>query len=190
MKKYLFPIVTIIICFAVVGTTFAWLVDKTDPIVNTFTVGDVEITLTETKGEGTAAARSFKMVPGKTIPKDPKVAVLANSEACWLFVKIEENNNTFPTDEKFVTYTVDNGWTQLDGQSGVYYRSVDATKAAEGVTYSVLSGDQVVINPAATADVLENAETHNPTLKFTAYAVQSEGIATAAAAWSVANPNP
>ena len=193
MKKYLFPIVTIIICFAVVGTTFAWLVDKTDPIVNTFTVGDVEITLTETKGEGTASARSFKMVPGKTIPKDPKVEVLADSEACWLFVKIEETNNTFATDKKFVTYAVGTNvegktWTllQTEGNVSIYYIPVDATTAAAGVTYSVLNGDKVVINPEATADVLENAETLNPTLTFTAYAVQSEGVASAAAAWNVA----
>lgn len=187
MKKYLFPIITIIICFAVVGTTFAWLVDTTNTIENTFTVGNVDIELAETTTEGgSATANSYKMVPGKTIPKDPKVTVVANSEACWLFVKVVENNNTFPTDQKFVTYTVDGGWTPLNGQSGVYYRSVDADDAAAGVTYSVLSGDQVVINPAATADVLENAETHNPTLKFTAYAVQSEGVTSAAAAWSVA----
>lgn len=68
------------------GGTLAWLSDSTDPVINTFTVGDIKIELTETPGE-------YKIVPGVDIAKDPKVTVEANSEACWLFVKIEESAN-------------------------------------------------------------------------------------------------
>ena len=69
-----------------IGGTIAWLTDKTDAVTNTFTTSDISIELAETKS-------NFKMVPGNTIDKDPKVTVKANSEACWLFVKIEESAN-------------------------------------------------------------------------------------------------
>lgn len=187
MKKTLITImVTVLLCVGVVGTTFAWLMDKTEPIKNTFTVGDIEITLTESTG------LDLKMVPGKALKKDPKVSVVAKSEACWLFVKIEETNNTFTTSEntseKFVTYSVAEGWTALTGYAGVYYRPIDATTAASGGTYSVLASDQVVINAAATATDLDAANANAPTLTFTAYAIQLEGFEDKPAdAWTAVN---
>lgn len=66
------------------GATLAWLTDKTETITNTFTVGNVDISLEETTSD-------YKMVPGNTIAKDPKITVEAGSEACWLFVKIDES---------------------------------------------------------------------------------------------------
>ena len=60
MKKKIFvPVVAaaLALCCAI-GGTLAWLTDKTDPVVNTFTVGNVDITLAETTGQ------EYKMVPG------------------------------------------------------------------------------------------------------------------------------
>ena len=34
--------------FAIIGGTVAWLIADTDPVVNTFTYGDINITLEET----------------------------------------------------------------------------------------------------------------------------------------------
>lgn len=62
----------------VIGGTLAWLTATTRPVTNTFTVGNVDITLAETTA-------NYKMVPGNTIDKDPTVTVRAKSEACWLF---------------------------------------------------------------------------------------------------------
>jgi hypothetical protein len=181
MKKTLLTIIlTVVVCFAVVGSTFAWLMDKTDTITNTFTVGNVDIELTET------ANLDLKMVPGKVIKKDPKVTVKANSEACWLFVKVVETNNLFDTDKKFVTYTIGTNWTALADNPGVYYIEVDETAAKTDVAYGVLLNDQVIINTVATADHFEAARTAQPTLAFTAYAVQREGINNVADAWAIA----
>ena len=69
-----------------VGGTLAWLISQTAPVVNTFTYGDINIGLKEdTKGP-------YTITPGKNITKDPKVTVTAGSEACWLFVKVKEDN--------------------------------------------------------------------------------------------------
>ena len=84
-KRTLALILALVLVFgAAVGGTIAYLTDTTDPVTNTFTVGNIDITLAETKDD-------FKMVPGCDIAKDPKVTVTANSEDCWLFVKIDES---------------------------------------------------------------------------------------------------
>lgn len=173
MKKKVLSIVAVVLvlCCAI-GGTLAWLTDKTASVKNTFTVGDINIELTET-------TTNYKMVPGNTISKDPKVTVKANSEACWLFVKVEKSANF----DSFTTYDMADGWTELPSVTGVYYREVAATTAA--TDFSVLKGDSVSVKDTVTKADL-NALTQNtfPTLTFTAYAVQKDNVADAATAWS------
>lgn len=173
MKKKVLSIVAVVLvlCCAI-GGTLAWLTDKTASVKNTFTVGDINIELTET-------TTNYKMVPGNTISKDPKVTVKANSEACWLFVKVEKSVNF----DSFMTYDMADGWTELPSVTGVYYREVAATTAA--TDFSVLKGDSVSVKDTVTKADL-NALTQNtfPTLTFTAYAVQKDNVADAATAWS------
>lgn len=179
----LLALVLVIGCVA--GGTVAWLVATTDTVTNTFTYGKINIDLTETTGT------SYKIIPGTNIAKDPKVTVAADSEACWLFVKVEETG-TFVADK--VTYAIANGWTQGDGTeipSNVYYREVSVEDAKTGVNYYVLAGNATYPNGVITvsADLTkENIPAANPTLKITAYAVQQENIADAAAAWEAASP--
>ena len=64
----LLAVVLVIDCVA--GGTVAWLIDKTGPVVNTFTFGDINIELDEnTEGP-------YKIVPGTDITKDPFVTCL------------------------------------------------------------------------------------------------------------------
>ena len=153
----------------VVGGTLAWLTDQTAEVKNTFTVGDINIGLTETTAD-------YKMVPGNTIAKDPTVTVKANSEACWLFVKVTESANL----DDFITYAIATGWTELE--AGVYYREVPASAADQ--TFSVLAGDAVTVKSDVTRTMLETAKTDAPTLTFKAYAIQRDHFATADAAWA------
>lgn len=175
MKKKIAVAVSLLLVLALsIGGTIAWLTDKTDPVVNTFTVGDINITLAETK-------TNFKMVPGNTIEKDPKVTVKAGSEACWLFVKVEKSNNL----DSYITYGIAQGWTQLSGVDGVYYREVPATTVDEA--FAVLTNDQVMVKENVTKTMmndLQKEDATQPTLTFTAYAVQKDNIATAADAWA------
>ena len=183
MKKTLITILaTVLVCCCVVGGTLAWLMDKTETITNTFTVGDIEITLEETEA-------TYKMVPGNEIAKDPKVTVLKDSEACWLFVKIDKSANF----NDFMTYSVAAGWTELTAGSGIYYREVGAT--TEDTAFNVLAAGTdatmangcVKVNDTVTAEELAEVATSNkPTLSFTAYAVQKDNVADATTAWSIA----
>lgn len=168
----------LVLCCAV-GGTLAWLSDKTDSVVNTFTVGDINITLTESDN------LNLKMVPGNNITKDPKVTVKSGSEACWLFVKVEKSANF----DDFMTYEMADGWTVLTGVDGVYYREV--TASAADTSFEVLKGNQVTVKDTVKKEDLQAVKTANqPTLTFTAYAVQKDNIADAATAWAKANPNP
>ena len=180
-RAFIALLALVLVVGCVAGGTVAWLVATTDTVTNTFTYGKINIDLTETTGT------SYKIIPGTNIAKDPKVTVAADSEACWLFVKVEETG-TFVADK--VTYAIANGWTQGDGTeipSNVYYREVSAEDAKTGVNYYVLAGNATYPNGVITvsADLTkENIPAANPTLKITAYAVQQENIADAATAWS------
>ena len=187
MKKTLITILaTVLVCCCAVGGTLAWLMDSTKTVTNTFTVGDVSIKLTETIDgtvtdvSETAAAAEFKMIPGNTITKDPKVTVLKGSEACYVFVKITE------TDAKnLIDWEIAEGWTAVDAvkEPGVYYRTEQdlSESASDGAAYSILMNDQVTVSSTN----LKKGEGEKPTLVITAYAVQQANL-TYTQAWAQA----
>ncbi len=179
-------VLTLVLVFGgVVGGTVAWLIATPDPVVNTFTYGDIDITLTESEGDvpdgdNDPNTNKYKMMPGQEIPKDPKVTVKAGSEDNWLFVKLEKSANF----GAFMTYTIADGWTQLYDElgapvEGVYYR-YQAADDADAV-YSVLAEDKVVVSSDVTKAQLnaldeDPTNTSYPTLTVRAYAVQYVGF--------------
>ena len=179
----LLALVLVIGCVA--GGTVAWLVATSDTVTNTFTYGNIDIALAETTG------KDYKIIPGTDIKKDPKVTVTAGSEACWLFVKVGEVGaiTTITTDP--VHYAIDTGWTQLkdkDGKdvSGVYYRLVDAVD--KDTAFNVLKDNKIIVSGELTKETIKGYAVQQPTLTFTAYAVQKENITTAADAWAKVTP--
>ena len=165
----------------VVGGTIAWLTDKTAEVKNTFTYGDINITLAETTGE------TYKIVPGVDLEKNPKVTVLANSEDCWLFVKVDEANwPTFTEADgktKKVAYSIADGWTKLS--DGVYYRVVSSDTSAQ--EFDVLADNIVTVSENLTKAEIDTVINSQPTLTFTAYAVQKDNIDDVTNAWAEAN---
>lgn len=173
----------VLTCSIAVGGTVAWLISKTEPIVNTFTYGDIDITLEETPtddDDDDPNTNEYLMVPGSDILKDPEVTVLGGSEACWLFVKLEKS--TDPDFDTFLTYEMDEQWTALDGVEGVYYMQV--AKSAEDQAFTVIKNNTVTVKPSVDKAML-NALTACPTLTVTAYAVQSDNLASVAEAWAL-----
>lgn len=163
----LLALVLVIGCVA--GGTVAWLVAKTNTVTNTFTYGKIDITLTETTGE------NYKIIPGTDIEKDPTVTVKAGSEACYLFVKVEQEG----TFAEGVSYEIAEGWELVGGQTDVYCRKVAAVIA--DTSFEVIKGNKITVSSDLTK---ENIPTANPTLKITAYAVQQENITDAKTAWA------
>ena len=159
-----------------VGTTLAYFVSASKPLINTFTVGKIQLELTETTGA------NYALVPGTTVEKDPKITVKAGSEACWLFVQLKKANGV----DDYVSYQVSDGWTLLGGNDGVYYRSV--AKTQEDVAYTVLKDNQITIKDTVTEEQA-SLITSKPKLTVYAYAVQSDSVATAAEAWTIMQAN-
>lgn len=181
MKKKTLALVLALtlVVVGVVSGTLAWLTAQSDTVVNTFTTSDIKVELKETTGA------EYKMIPGYTITKNPKATVLAGSEECYLFVKLDKSANF----DDYLTYDIAEGWTKLDGVDGVYYREV--VTANIGTAYSVLKGDQVTVKGTVTKDqmnALDAAGAAKPTLTITAYASQLHKNATetfsASEAWA------
>ena len=162
MKKKVLSIVAVVLvlCCAI-GGTLAWLTAKSDVVTNTFAPSNIKIELKETTGT------QYKMVPVYTIEKDPAAKVLAGSEECWLFVKIEKSANF----DQYLTYAPATGWELVTGETNVYARKV--TTAEIGTAYSVLQGDQVTVKDGVDETMMNSLTAANyPTLTITAYASQ------------------
>lgn len=119
-KAILLALCAVLLVGASVAGTLAYLTSQTKTLTNTFTVGKVEITLTEAKtdaygqkvneqgnpdsAEGNDEVRldgsegrkgnSYVLVPGQTYHKDPTLTVKQGSEDCIVFVKVKEPNET------------------------------------------------------------------------------------------------
>lgn len=188
-----------VVAMASVGVTVAWLTDSTDAVVNTFTAGDINITLQEhsynpqsnTLNMTSAVVTqnsNYKIVPGLNLPKDPYITVKANSEACWLFVEITQSANWLPEMtwdvDNTVQYGAETAWAKVDGEDNVYYIKVNATNV--DTSFNVLKDKQIVVDGAGLTKAELDALTASPTLTFRAYACQQEQVTTLAAAWEAA----
>ena len=197
MKKILITIVaTVLVCACAIGGTLAWLMDTSDTVTNTFTVGDINISLSET------VSNEFSMVPGDVLKKDPIITIDANSEDCWIYIEIIETNNVFG-EEKYVNYSLTNVWnataisTKTVGNTVTTVYATDAVyaKNASSQTVQVFESidtyttGAVTVNSGITKDDIASLTANKPTIALKAYAIQKGAGATAAEAWAAANPS-
>lgn len=90
MKK---KIVALCLCVALAvvaigGATLAYFTDTTDAKTNTFTVGNVDIDLTEPKWNEDDA---HTLMPGASYAKDPTITVAEKSQDAYVFLKVDMN---------------------------------------------------------------------------------------------------
>ena len=182
-KVALIALAMVLVCIVSVAGTLAYLTSQTDEVVNTFTVGDVEITLDEApvdqNGQATTGdrvkANTYKLLPGKEYDKDPTVHVAEGSEECWLFVKIDNGIAAIEAEDTVATQMVAN-WTLVDGETNIYAYN---TKVSGGTDVVVFDGFAI----SGDVDNTTLATYDNATIKVQAYAVQAEGFNTAAEAF-------
>lgn len=195
LKAVVLTLAVVLLMLCTIAGTLAWLTTKTDPITNTFTAGNIDITLTETWNADTDTTAGNdawvgKLIPGTELAKDPAVTVEGGSEACWLFVKVTEADgvtlSSSKTDDTYVTYDMAAGWTLVPGQTSVYYREV--ASSAGDQEFGVIADNKVAVPDSVTKAMLDAVEEGDvaPSLTFTAYAVQKTGFASAQAAWTEA----
>lgn len=89
-KLIVLMMVLALIIGCTVGGTLAWLITSTDPVVNTFTAGNIHIELNEdftTDDKVVIDGKEYdacKLLPGDAITKAPRVKVLKGSEPCYV----------------------------------------------------------------------------------------------------------
>ena len=192
-----------------IGGTMAWLTDSAGEVKNTFTVGDINIELKEHEYDPATESlentltetgnNDYLFVPGDTLPKDPFVTVKANSEECYLFVKVQEKNNVIPGSNpvnKIIDWTVvpteldaaqaDVTWTKygddvVTDNNITQYWYCKVSKADADQSWYILNENQITVDTAVTKDSVTAINSAKPELVFAAAAVQSENLPTATA---------
>lgn len=192
-KAMLLVLCAVLLVAGSVMGTLAYLKAQTGTVTNTMTVGKVEITLDEAKvnvygeklakddsvwetgkelADRVADGNKYKLIPGHTYVKDPKITVAANSEASYLFVRIKNDINGIEAagDNTIAKQMAANGWTPLEFGSRIYYRSAAAT-AEEAKEYPVFDNFTIADNANENTTAWKAAS-----IEITAYAIQADGF--------------
>ena len=189
-KKFALMATSLVLVAALaVGGTLAYLTSQ-DTVTNTFTVGNVTITLDEAdvNPDGTPIqnatrvdANEYKLIPGHQYTKDPTIHVSQGSEPCYLFVKVENGISDIEASESTIASQMStNGWVALSDESNIYYYSGTVDASATSVDTPVF-GEFTIKGDANVANY------NTATVEITAYAVQADGFDTAAEAWAAAS---
>lgn len=134
----------VLLVVASVMGTLAWMTSSAS-VTNTFTVGNVSITLDESKvttagvkdgEERVSDGNSYKLVPGRSYVKDPVIHVDSASEDCYLFVKIENAVAALEDpDSSVAKQMADLGWVAVEGKDNIYaYYGKNETAVNERIT--------------------------------------------------------
>ena len=189
----------ILLLVFVVGGLIAYFTDQ-ESKTNTFTIGNVNIALTETSWDLTDdndngvpdAAES--LMPGQTVPKNPTIVNESTTNKAYVFMKVEVPCTTETTPKEFFTYTVNSGWTELSTAavactSGgtathVYYYGTGGTLSELGVspaTTPALFNNVTLVNLTGTEGI-----TGNKNVIATGYGIQTQGLTdtTPSGVWS------
>ncbi len=214
-KALLLSLCAVLLVATSVFGTMAYLTSE-DSVTNTFTVGkvtfgdgDLEEGLDEAKvnldgdtvnSEGEKVeiseaprvdANTYKLVPGHTYTKDPTVHINNESEACYIFVKVENGISdievaTEADEETIEEQIVNYGWTELEGE-GVYWKLWESPIETEGDknpnTTDLTIFDSFTVSGDVEAMALETYA--DAEIVVTAYAIQADGFEdNASGAWA------
>lgn len=124
----------ILLVAASVMGTLAYLTATSGTVTNTFTVGNVKFAgngldeadvdeygnlLYKDAGKKELNDRvtdnTYKLIPGHTYTKDPTVHIAANSERCWLFVKVVNPIASIEAGTTIAAQMANNGWVAVGG---------------------------------------------------------------------------
>ena len=180
-KALLLALCAVLLVVTTVFTTLAYMTSITNEVTNTFTVGNVSITLDEAKVktdgnyETNATNRTDKntyhLIPNTTYIKDPTVHVLSGSENAYLFARVTVGADIAAILDNFALNAT---WQKVDGYKDLYVYIGDNAGADEAVVGDYVLFNNIKIAASATNKQLEDAADDNITVK--AYAVQAAGV--------------
>lgn len=187
-KKILVICLTLALATAAVGgATLAYFTDTTDVKENVFTVGNVDITLTEPNWDEQGSKDAPEVYPGEALAKDPTVE---NTGANPCFVRVQVTGLDCLADAGDITYRTDyvndalgNGWVKhTDGY--FYHTSPLVVPGTEGESWNegLVSKTDALFDQIVIPTGLQNGDgTTEFSVDVVAQAVQAQG---AKAAWA------
>ena len=206
MRPVVLVLCAVLLVAASVLGTVAYLTDDAE-VVNTFTVGKVEITLDEAEvdamgvptGDGrTTTGNAYHLIPGVTYTKDPIMTVKSGSEEAYVRMLVTVTNYSELTaifGDPFLPQNLVSGW---DGAKWVTTGEIAVDTAANTATYEFRYFETVdpdaadVVLPAlfetftipgsVTGDQL--ATIADLEISVEGHAIQTIGFADADAAWA------
>ena len=165
-----------------VGSTFAYFTSQ-DEATNAFTLGDIEIELTEDNWD---EDNGVNILPMQTIAKDPAVTNTGLNDA-YIFLKVTvpqaevqlEGQEAAEVQDLFTLNNISDNWTLVSEENGVYVYAYNETVAPEASTDALF--DSVTLANLVEADYAEVIESLD--INVEAYGVQTVSFESAADAW-------
>jgi len=206
-KKKTILAALVLLLVVAVGGAIAYFTD-TDTKTNTFTIGNVDISLTEDGWDALADANNNDipdvaedMMPGESVTKDPTINNLSTKNPAYVFAKVEVPCTTIvapaTTSEELFTYTTNAGWTELSSAAVACTSGGTATHVyyyGTGETLTALAKAANASTPTPTSNPVFSSVTLRSTLKgnegltgnknivVTGYGIQTEGLTSTAPA--------
>ncbi len=178
MKKKITTVVALILCAVLlvagsVAATLAYLTSQTTVVTNTFTVGNIAITLDEAKVDiygvededaDRVTANTYKLIPNQEYVKDPTVHIDANSETSYLYVVVKNNIAGALVDNCLEDQLTAKNWVAVDGYTDLYRYNT---------TVSGATGDVVVFESFTVKNGVDLASYAGKTIDIQAFAIQA-----------------
>lgn len=206
-KKFALMATSLVLVAALaVGGTLAWLTTTTGTVRNTFTVGDITMSLDEaevTKNEdGTWSKNDDRtetgveyasVYPGAKLPKDPTVHIGANSESCYVYLAVYNSLPTTDATFKYVTTDENGVKTEHDGINPAWrevphdglgvanevhlYEYVGTSGATDPAEVSAGEDLPALFDIVAISGTIEDmSDVENAKIMVVGYAHQSKGV--------------
>ena len=184
IKKMIGGLCICIVGMLAVGTTAAYLWDKSDPVINTFAGGSISIYIDEAKVDDDGKAitgddaervlgNNYKYMAGAIWDKDPTPSVVKGSDSCYVFLCLE---NPLPA-EKFEINIDTEKWVEVEKEGEkilyMYCDTVDASEADKDMGLAPLFTKIKVSAELTSEDVKALGEKQ---IKVTAFAIQTDAI--------------
>lgn len=184
-KVLLLALVAILLVVTTVFATLAYLTSETAEITNTFTVGNVSITMDETDlnedgedaGSRSPNGNTYKLISGKTYIKDPTIHVGNKSEDSYLFVKVKNglgNNVTLNGGVLASAFEPVQGYTDL-----YVYGTMDSPTMINASTGDIVLFETFTVDSTLGNDQL--SELNGKEIVLQAFAIQNEQVTPEAA---------
>lgn len=201
-KSKVIAAASVLLLVFIVGGLIAFFTD-TDTKTNTFTVGDVEISLDEPSWVDTDADDdgvpddAEGLMPGDSVAKDPTITNTGANDA-YVYAKVEIPCTSDATAEEIFAYTINSGWYLMTNGSCTNGTATKIYAYSNGTTMTALpstSGSNTtpaLFNNIALNSTIDGTETGlngNKNVVVTGYAVQTTGLTgtTPSAIWSEAS---